>query len=165
MDLITPDIGLIFWTGLTFLILMFVLTKFVWKPIMGVVNKREQNIQEALDMAKKTKAEMEQLQTKNANLLKEARIERDEMIKEAKETTVQMIESAKAKAKEEADKIIENARISIEAEKTAAMSELRKDVAGIALEIAEKIIREELSDRKSTRLNSSHVRISYAVFC
>lgn len=156
MDLITPDIGLIFWTGLTFLILMFVLTKFVWKPIMGVVNKREQNIQEALDMAKKTKAEMEQLQTKNANLLKEARIERDEMIKEAKETTVQMIESAKAKAKEEADKIIENARISIEAEKTAAMSELRKDVAGIALEIAEKIIREELSsDEKQRKLAQS----------
>lgn len=156
MDLITPDIGLIFWTGLTFLILMFVLTKFVWKPIMGVVNKREQNIQEALDMAKKTKAEMEQLQTKNANLLKEARIERDEMIKEAKETTVQMIESAKAKAKEEADKIIENARISIETEKTAAMSELRKDVAGIALEIAEKIIREELSsDEKQRKLAQS----------
>jgi|SRR5690554_30533 len=156
MDLITPDIGLIFWTGLTFLLLMFVLTKFVWKPIMGVVNKREQNIQEALDMAKKTKAEMEQLQTKNANLLKEARIERDEMIKEAKETTVQMIESAKAKAKEEADKIIENARISIEAEKTAAMSELRKDVAGIALEIAEKIIREELSsDEKQRKLAQS----------
>lgn len=123
---------------------------------MGVVNKREQNIQEALDMAKKTKAEMEQLQTKNANLLKEARIERDEMIKEAKETTVQMIESAKAKAKEEADKIIENARISIEAEKTAAMSELRKDVAGIALEIAEKIIREELSsDEKQRKLAQS----------
>lgn len=156
MDLITPDIGLIFWTGLTFLLLMFVLTKFVWKPIMGVVNKREQNIQEALDMAKKTKAEMEQLQTKNANLLKEARIERDEMIKEAKETTVQMIESAKAKAKEEADKIIENARISIETEKTAAMSELRKDVAGIALEIAEKIIREELSsDEKQRKLAQS----------
>lgn len=156
MDLITPDIGLIFWTGLTFLLLMFVLTKFVWKPIMGVINKREQNIQEALDMAKKTKAEMEQLQTKNANLLKEARIERDEMIKEAKETTVQMIESAKAKAKEEADKIIENARISIEAEKTAAMSELRKDVAGIALEIAEKIIREELSsDEKQRKLAQS----------
>lgn len=156
MDLITPDIGLIFWTGLTFLLLMFILTKFVWKPIMGVVNKREQNIQEALDMAKKTKAEMEQLQTKNANLLKEARIERDEMIKEAKETTVQMIESAKAKAKEEADKIIENARISIEAEKTAAMSELRKDVAGIALEIAEKIIREELSsDEKQRKLAQS----------
>jgi len=156
MDLITPDIGLIFWTGLTFLLLMFVLTKFVWKPIMGVVNKREQNIQEALDMAKKNKAEMEQLQTKNANLLKEARIERDEMIKEAKETTVQMIESAKAKAKEEADKIIENARISIETEKTAAMSELRKDVAGIALEIAEKIIREELSsDEKQRKLAQS----------
>jgi len=133
-----------------------ILTKFVWKPIMGVVNKREENIQEALDMAKKTKAEMEKLQTQNANLLKEARIERDEMIKEAKETTVQMIEGAKAKAKEEADKIVENARISIEAEKTAAMAELRKDVAGIALEIAEKIIREELSsDEKQRKLAQS----------
>lgn len=156
MDLITPDLGLIFWTGLTFIILMLVLTKFVWKPIMGVVNKREENIQEALDMAKKTKAEMEKLQTQNANLLKEARIERDEMIKEAKETTVQMIEGAKAKAKEEADKIVENARVSIEAEKTAAMAELRKDVAGIALEIAEKIIREELSsDEKQRKLAQS----------
>lgn len=156
MDLITPDLGLIFWTGLTFIILMLVLTKFVWKPIMGVVNKREENIQEALDMAKKTKAEIEKLQTQNANLLKEARIERDEMIKEAKETTVQMIEGAKAKAKEEADKIVENARVSIEAEKTAAMAELRKDVAGIALEIAEKIIREELSsDEKQRKLAQS----------
>src|SRR5690554_7196245 len=104
MDLITPDLGLIFWTGLTFIILMFILTKFIWKPIMAAVNKREENIQDALDMAKKTKAEMEKLQTQNANLLKEARVERDEMIKEAKLTSDRMIDSAKSKAVVEADR-------------------------------------------------------------
>ncbi|HLV42567.1 MAG TPA: F0F1 ATP synthase subunit B [Brumimicrobium sp.] len=159
MDLITPDIGLIFWTGLTFIILMFILTKFIWKPIMVAVNKREDNIQEALDMAKKTKAEMEKLQTQNANLLKEARIERDEMIKEAKITTDKMIDSAKGKATEEADKIVENARISIQAEKNAAVSELKNQVATIALEIAEKILREELSsDEKQKQLAESFAK-------
>lgn len=153
MDLITPDLGLVFWTGLTFIILMFILTKFIWKPIMAAVNKREDNIQEALDMAKKTKAEMEKLQTQNANLLKEARVERDEMIKEAKITSDNMINSSKNKAKEEADKIVENARVSIEAEKNAAVAELKNQVATIALEIAEKIIRQELStDEKQKQL-------------
>lgn len=156
MDLITPDLGLVFWTGLTFIILMFILAKFIWKPLMAVVNKREESIQSALDLAKKTNAEMEKLKTQNENLLREARIERDEMIKEAKETTVQMVEGAKAKAKEEADKIVENARISIVAEKNAAMTELRNEVAGIALEIAEKILRKELStDDKQKQLAQS----------
>jgi len=153
MDLITPDLGLVFWTGLTFIILMFILTKFIWKPIMAAVNNRENNIQEALDMAKKTKAEMEKLQTQNANLLKEARVERDEMIKEAKLTSDKMIELAKTKAKEEADKIVENARVSITAEKNAAVAELKNQVAGIALEIAEKILRNELSsDEKQKQI-------------
>jgi F-type H+-transporting ATPase subunit b len=153
MDLITPDLGLVFWTGLTFIILMFILTKFIWKPIMAAVNKREDNIQEALDMAKQTKAEMEKLQTQNANLLKEARVERDEMIKEAKSTSDSMIDSAKTKAKDEADKIVENARVSIEAEKNAAVADLKHQVAGIALEIAEKILRQELSsDEKQKQL-------------
>lgn len=156
MDLITPDLGLVFWTGLTFIILMFILAKFIWKPLMAVVNKREESIQSALDLAKKTNAEMEKLKTQNENLLREARIERDEMIKEAKETTVQMVEGAKTKAKEEADKIVENARISIVAEKNAAMTELRNEVAGIALEIAEKILRKELStDDKQKQLAQS----------
>jgi len=153
MDLITPDLGLVFWTGLNFILLMIILTKFIWKPIMAAVNKREDNIQEALDMAKKTKAEMEKLQTQNANLLKEARIERDEMIKEAKITSDSMIESAKSKSKVEADKIVENARVSIEAEKNAAVAELKNQVATIALEIAEKILREDLSsDEKQKQL-------------
>src|SRR5690554_1520134 len=110
MDLITADVGLVLWTGLTFTLLLFILTKFIWKPLMAAVNKREDNIQDALDMAKKTKAEMEKLQTQNENLLKEARIERDDMIKEAKATSNNMIDTAKGKAKEEADKIIENAK-------------------------------------------------------
>lgn len=145
MDLITPDLGLIFWTLLVFVVLIFILAKFIWKPLLGVVQKREDNIQDALDMAEKTKAEMKKLQAQNENLLKEARIERDEMIKEAKETSVQMIESAKKDAKAEAENIMNNTKQRIEAEKNAAMVELKNQVATIALEIAEKVIREELS--------------------
>ena len=103
MDLITPDIGLVFWTGLIFLLLMFVLGKFIWKPILSAVKNREDNIQSALDMAKETKAEMEQLQTKNKNILIEARADRDHIIKEAKETSDRMIDDAKGKSKTEAD--------------------------------------------------------------
>ena len=126
---------------------------------MAIVNKREENIQEALDMAKKTKAEMEKLQTQNANLLKEARIERDEMIKEAKLTSDKMIDSAKVKATEEANKIVENARVVIEAEKNAAVVQLKNEVAGVALEIAEKILRQELStDEKQKQLAESFAK-------
>lgn len=156
MDLITPEIGLMFWTGLTFLILMLILTKFVWKPLLNLVNTREGKIQDALDLAKRTKAEMEKLQVQNQNLLKEARIERDELIKDAKETSSQMIEAAKVKAKEEADKIVENARVAIQAEKSAAVADLKNQVAGIAIDIAEKILKEELSSKeKQTQLAES----------
>jgi F-type H+-transporting ATPase subunit b len=159
MDLITPDLGLVFWTGLNFILLMIILTKFIWKPILSAVNKREDNIQNALDMAKETKAEMEKLQSQNANLLKEARIERDEMIKEAKITSDSMVDSAKNKAKEEADKIVESARVSIEAEKNAAVAELKNQVATIALEIAEKILREDLSsDEKQKQLAATFAK-------
>lgn len=155
MDLITPDIGLVFWTGLIFLLLMFVLGKFIWKPILSAVKNREDNIQSALDMAKETKAEMEQLQTKNKNILIEARADRDHIIKEAKETSDRMIDDAKGKSKTEADKIIENAKVSIESEKSAAINELKSQVASIAIEIAGKVIREELSsDQKQTDLAS-----------
>lgn len=146
MDLITPDLGLMFWTGLVFLLLMFVLTKFIWKPILGAVKSREDNIREALETAEKTKAEMKQLQAKNENLLKDARAERDQLIKDAKETSVRMIEEAKNKAKEEAEKVMKNAHASISAEKNAAIAELKTQVAGIALEIAEKVVREEMSN-------------------
>lgn len=146
MDLITPDLGLIFWTGLVFLLLMFILTKFIWKPILGAVKTREDNIQDALDLAEKTKAEMKKLQTQNENLLKEARAERDEMIKDAKATSTKMIDDSRNKAKEEAEKIIKNAQASIAAEKNAAIAELKNKVATIALEIAEKVVHEQMTD-------------------
>jgi F-type H+-transporting ATPase subunit b len=145
MDLITPDLGLIFWTGLVFLLLMFILTKFIWKPLMGAVKARETNIQEALEMAEKTKAEMKKLQTQNENLLKEARIERDSMIKDAKEVATRMVEDAKTKAKAEAEKVLANAQLAIAAEKNAALTELKTQVATMALEIAEKVVRRELA--------------------
>lgn len=145
MGLVTPDLGLIFWTGLVFLLLLFVLTKFVWKPILKAVNEREQNISQALELAETTKAEMKALQASNENLLKEARAERDAIMKDAKETATNMIEEAKSTAKAEADKVVAAARASINADKAAALAELKTQVAAISLEIAETIIRKELS--------------------
>jgi F-type H+-transporting ATPase subunit b len=145
------SIGLFFWQTVLFVALIFLLRKFAWKPILNAVNQREDNIQEALDMAEKTKAEMKKLQTQNENLIKEARIERDEMIKEAKETSNQMVNDAKSKAKEEADKIMESAQQRIVSEKNAALAELKTQVATIALEIAEKVIKEELTDNEKQK--------------
>lgn len=145
MDLITPDLGLLFWTALVFVLLLFILTKFIWKPILTSVNAREQKISDALELAEKTKAEMKALQAANENLLKEARAERDAIVKDAKETATQMIEDAKNTSKREAEKILTSARETINAEKTAALSELKTQVAAFSLEIAEKIVRGELT--------------------
>lgn len=153
MDLILPDLGLLFWTGIVFCTLLFILTKFAWKPILGAVNAREQKISEALELAEKTKAEMKALQSENENLLKEARAERDNILKEAKEAGNTMIEAAKSKSKLEADKIVEAARLSINSEKAAAMEELKNHIATLSLEIAEKVVRGELaSDDKQKAL-------------
>lgn len=145
MNLITPDFGLLIWTGLVFVLLMFILTKFIWKPILTSVNTREKKISDALELAEKTKAEMAALQAANENLLKEARAERDAIVKDAKEVATKMVETAKNDAKNEASKIVEAARVSINAEKAAAIAELKTQVASISLEIAEKVIRGELS--------------------
>jgi F-type H+-transporting ATPase subunit b len=145
MDLILPDFGLLFWTALVFCLLLFILAKFIWKPILGAVNAREQKISEALDLAVKTQAEMKAMQAQNENLYKEARAERDAIVKDAKETAVQMIEDAKTSAKKEQEKVITAARMAIESEKAAAIAELKTQVAFFSIEIAEKIIRAELS--------------------
>ncbi len=145
MGLITPDLGLIFWTGIVFLLLMFILTKFIWKPILASVNARAQKITDALELAEKTQAEMREMQAQNENLLKEARAERDAIVKDAKEVATKLVEDAKNDAKSEAAKIVEAARASINAEKAAAVAELKTQVAAISLEIAEKVIRGELS--------------------
>lgn len=145
MGLITPDLGLLFWTGIVFVILLFILTKFAWKPILNMVNEREQKISDALALAEKTKLEMVQLQAQNEDLLKEARRERDALIKDAKETSDKMIEDAKSKSKVEAEKVLADARASIVAEKSAAVAELKNQMVSFSIEIAEKIVRENLA--------------------
>lgn len=144
--MITPAIGLIFWTALVFVVLLVLLKAFAWKPILGAVNKREESIREALASAERAKDEMAKLTATNENLLKEAYAERDNILKKAKEVEAQIVGEAKNKAKEQADKLVEQARAVIETEKQAAVAELKNQVAVLSIEIAEKIVREQLSD-------------------
>jgi F-type H+-transporting ATPase subunit b len=153
MDLITPAVGQLFWGGLVFIILLVLLKKFAWKPILGAVEERENGIQEAIDIAKKTNAEMKQLQAQNENVLKEAKAERDLMIKEASETSKQIIAEAREEAKKQSNKIVADAQDVINTEKAAAITELKTQVAALSLEIAEKVIKGELaSDAKQKAL-------------
>jgi len=152
MEIVTPSVGQLFWGGLVFLMLLFLLAKYAWKPIVNAVSEREQNIRTAIELADKTKAEMKELQSRNEDLLKEAKAERDGMIKDAKETANKMVSDAKNDAKNEAAKILADSRSAIASEKAAAISELKTQVASFSLEIAEKIIRQELSsdDKQKT---------------
>lgn len=147
MELVTPELGLIFWTTLSFLILLFILRKFAWKPILNSVNSREESILNALASAEAAKREMENLTADNEKLLKEARLERDAMMKEAREIKVKMISDAKDEAKAEADKMIINAQSAIQSEKKAAIAEIKNQVASLSIEIAEKVVKEELSNK------------------
>ena len=146
MDLVTPDVGLLFWTFISFAILFFLLKKFAWKPIVGTVNDREKSIKEALASAEAAKLEMQNLTADNERILKEARTERELMMKEAREIKVKMIADAKDEAKESADKMITQAQAAIESEKKAAVAELKSQVASLSIEIAEKVMKSELSD-------------------
>ena len=146
MDLVTPEFGLIFWTLITFLALLFILKKFAWKPILGAVSEREQGIRDALASAVEARKEMENLQADNERILKEARVEREAMLKEARELKNKMIDDAKQDAKLEASKLITQAKAAIEAEKKATIADLKSQVAKISISIAEKVVREELSN-------------------
>lgn len=147
MDLVTPEIGLIFWTSLSFLVLLFILRKFAWKPILNSVNTREQSIKDALASAEAAKREMENLTADNERILKEARFERDTMMKEARDLKAKMISDAKEEAKAEADKMISQAQAAIESEKKAAIAELKNQVATLSVDIAEKVVKDELSNK------------------
>ncbi len=149
MDLVTPGIGLIFWTSLVFFILVFVLAKFAWKPILGAVKEREEAIDNALKSAEQARADMENLQADNEKLLKEAREERDIILKEARTMKENTISEAKDAATAEADKIIASAKEQIEHEKMAAITELKNQVASLSIEMAEKVLRAELKDQKA----------------
>jgi F-type H+-transporting ATPase subunit b len=143
--LVTPELGLIVWTTLVFCILFFLLAKFAWKPILKAVKEREASIEDALESAEKATRKMEELQASNEALLNEARGERDVMLKEAREVKDKIIAEAKVNANIEGERIIAAARESINNEKLAAITELKNQVAKLSIEIAEKILKEELS--------------------
>ena len=149
MDLVTPDVGLLFWTLISFFVLLFLLRKFAWKPILGAVNSREEGIKDALAAAEKARLEMENLHADNERILKEARLERETLLKEAREIKAKMISDAKEEAQSQASKMIEQAQTAIESEKKAAMAELKNQVASLSLEVAEKVVRKELSNKDS----------------
>jgi len=151
MDLVTPGFGLVFWTTLSFLILLFLLRKFAWKPILGAVNDREKSIEEALVEAQKAREEMANLKADNERILKEARAERDQMLKEARSIREKMIEDSKETARTEAEKILTSAREGIENEKKAALIELRNTVGTLAIEVAEKVLRSELTNSDKSK--------------
>lgn len=151
MDLVSPGIGLIFWMTLTFLILLYILGKFAWKPIMKSLKEREEKISNSLAMAKQTQEEMKRLQADNEKLLKEAREERDKIVREANKMKENIISEAKGRAQNEADKIIESARESIQNEKMAAIVELKNQIAELSIEVAEKVLGRELADAASQR--------------
>jgi len=151
MDLVTPGIGLIFWTTLFFLVLMFVLGKFAWPAILTAIKARNESIKQALDAAEKAKQEMAKLQSDNKKILAEAKAERDAMMKEAKHLKDKLIAEAKEQASAEARRLVTNARESIQAEKKAAISELKNQVATLSLDIAEKILKKKLKDSKAQK--------------
>lgn len=139
------SVGLFFWQLVIFVALIFLLRKFAWKPILNAVEERETKISDALDLAEKTKREMNELKAQNDELIKKAREERDEILKAARESKEQMIAEAKNQAKLEADKMIESARAAINTEKQAALTEIKDEIAKHSLNIAETIIRKNLS--------------------
>lgn len=149
MRLVTPDIGQIFWMLLMFIIVMIILRKFAWKPILNALRNRENSIEEALRSADRAKEEMEQLLADNEKIMAEARKERDKMLKETKKTSEMILNDAKIKASEESKKIIQSARVQIENEKDAAIADIRNQVAEISVDIAEKILQEKLKDDKA----------------
>ena len=149
MDLITPSVGLIFWTAVVFIILLVLLRSLAWKPILSAVKEREQSIEDALNAAKKAKEEMALLNAQNEKIMKEARAERDAILKEAREMKENIINEAKNSATVEGNKLIENAKAAIQNEKASAMADIKNQVGQLSIEIAEKILTKELADKSA----------------
>lgn len=141
--------GLFIWQVVIFVGLIFLLKKFAWKPILDAVNEREQGIKNALESAESARNEMQNLQADNQRILQEARAERDAMLKDAREMKEKMVADAKNEAQEQGQKMIDQAKAAIESEKNAAMADLKSQVATLSLSIAEKILKDELSNKES----------------
>lgn len=150
-SVIKPDVGLIFWTTITFGLFWFIMAKYSFGPIARALKKREDDIQDSLDEAKKAREEMANLKSENEQILALAREERSKILKEAKDTKNSIINEAKSKAKEEAQKIVSSAMMEIDNQKKAAVTEVKNQLGLMSLEIAEKVLRKELKADQSQR--------------
>ncbi len=146
MNFTAPE-SLVFWTTATFIIFFFLLRKFAWKPILSAVKGREESINQALVSAETARREMQNLTAENERILQEARLERDNMLKEAREMKEKIVADAKNEAQAQGLKMIEQAKAAIEGEKNAAMAELKSQVSTLSLSIAEKLLKDELSNK------------------
>ena len=151
MKLVTPDIGLLFWMLVSFSIVLFLLKKYAWKPILNSLKEREESIAGALNQAKKAKEEMLLLKSDNEKILAEARNERDKILKEARDAKDSIINEARSKATVEVDRLLQIAREGIQNEKMAAIVDLKNQVANLSIEIAEKVIRQQLADNEKQK--------------
>ncbi|WP_333609608.1 F0F1 ATP synthase subunit B [Arsukibacterium sp.] len=151
MELLTPGTGLIIWQTFVFLLLVLLLARFAWKPILGSLKEREESIKKALETAEQARAEMARIQADNEKIFKEAREERDRLLKEAREASSRLKDDAQADAKKAADKIIDDARAAIQVEKQAALKDVRIQVAMFSLQIAEQLMKKNLSSDKAQK--------------
>lgn len=149
MKLLTPEFGLLIWTLLAFLLVLFILGKFAWPAILKGLKQREEGIAESLQTAERVKAEMAQLKSENEALLAKAREERAAMLKEARETKDKIVNDAKEQAKAEASKIMAETQQAIEAQKMAAITEVKNQVGKLVIEVTEKVLRKELSNKEA----------------
>ena len=148
MNFTAPE-SLVFWTTIIFIVFFILLRKFAWKPILGAVKGREESINNALASAEAARKEMQNLTADNERILHEARMERDALLKEAREMRDKMIADSKHEAQLQGERMIEQAKTAIEAEKNAAMAELKSQVSSLSLEIAEKLLKDELSNKEA----------------
>ena len=145
--LVLPDIGLVFWNTVAFVGLLVVLGKFAWKPMLKAISDREKGIEDSLAKADKMKADLTAMQNENEALLAKAREERATLIKEAKEASEKMIAEAKDKAKSEYERIVADAQVAINQQKNAALTEVKNQVGSLVVEVAEKVLRRELTNK------------------
>lgn len=146
--LLNEHLGFVVWATVAFVILLILLAKFAWKPIMGAINDRERSIEDALLKAEAAKEEMARLTSENESLLKQARAERDLILKEAKQVKDQIIGEAKANAVTEGNKLIEKAKVEIDTQKAIAMADVKNQIATLSIDIAEKILRKQFADQQ-----------------
>ncbi|MFI5451009.1 F0F1 ATP synthase subunit B [Pedobacter sp. UC225_61] len=147
MDLLIPEVGLVVFQTIAFLLLMFLLGKFAWKPVLAAIKERESSIDDALNKAELAKQALAEMAAQNEDLMKQARAERDEILKEAKKLKDAIVNEAKTSAQTEGAKLIEKARIEIENQKKAALAELKGQVSTLSLDIAERVLRSQLDDK------------------